>query len=183
MTENIPSVEVLPPEGNEPLTLAGYEVSPRQFLAFEVYCRTGKYKPAWEAAGVCKRTLLNWRRSPWWKAALQEYLREHQEKLAIYLSNRYEDIAEGFIGVVKGGPDATDKTANAKIQATKVFAELGDNPLINRRPDVRIQHNTFNSPGTLNMDKVAELSRLPGGHERILEIVSGSVAPPKEVLD
>ncbi len=169
-------VEVLPPEGKETVLLAGYKVTHVQWTAFEAFIETNCYTDACRIAGICEKTLWTWRKQPWWDAAMDEFIRRNQDRFMARLAKNSVKIADGLINVA-AGKDKEDKTANARVQAAKVYAEMGDKPLINRRHDVKIQNTTINA-GVLNIDKVREL-----GRDKILEIVSGSVAPPQEVME
>lgn len=175
---DVTEVEVLEPPPT-PTVIAGHELKPREWRAFEAFTETGSWMDAARAAGVARDTIRRWRYSKWWQVLMQQYLREHQEKLVVRLSQKVDVIADGLISVSEGDEKFV-KSANAVVQAVKVFAEIGEEPLINRRPNVQIQNNTFNNQGIMNFEKVVALSRLPGGREKILEIVSGNASPAEE---
>lgn len=158
-------------------TVAGHVLEPNEWTGFETYSDTGNMERAAEAAGVTAWTIWRWRGLEWWKELHRQFIQHRQEWFHQQMASKAEDILDGLFEVIDGD-DKTDKTANARVQAAKLFMEAGSDPIINRRPEVQIQHNKFEHHGTLNINKVREL-----GRERILEIVSGSVAPPKEVLD
>ncbi len=170
-------VEVLEPEVDSAILIGGYEVPPRMLRTFEAYVETSNYKQAARIGGVDISSIKRWRHGPIWRALSQDFLRRHQEDMAIRLAARVDVLADGVIEVADG-TDKKDSTANARVQAGRLFLEAGDDPMINRRPNVQIQHNTFNTQGALDINKVRELSR-----EEILEIVSGSVEPGKELLE
>ena len=158
-------------------TVAGHVLTPNEWLAFEVYGDTGDLKAAGKAAGVTKWTIWSWRMLPWWRELHRQFIQHHQDKFHQQMAIKSQDLLDGLMEIAEG-TDKGDKTASARVQAARLFMEAGADPIINRRPDIRIQHNTINNQGVLNIDKVRELSR-----EQILEIVSGSAPPPEEVLE
>ena len=95
---------------------------------------------------------------PWWKEGLRRILTEAQSKYTVILAKNAETIADGLVEVAKG-TDKTDKTANARVQAAGKFMEMGSDPLINRRPQVAITHNTQTNVLNLDPDKYKDLSK------------------------
>lgn len=98
-----------------------------------------------EAEGFSKvneRTIRGWMHLPWWIQEVDRMITEGQNVFALELAENGLEIAKGMLAVAKG-TDKTDKTANARVQAGKVFSEIGKSPLINRRPQLNIQNNTL----------------------------------------
>lgn len=120
----------------------GHTIAPHEFRAFEHFCVTGSISEAARAGGVAPSTIFRWRHQMWWRTLIEQHLRFHQERFAAKIAAHADEVADGLLEVARGD-DKSDKTASARIQAAKVFAELGRDPLVDRRARVSITNQTL----------------------------------------
>jgi len=158
-------------------TIAGRVLKPSEWVAFETYAKTGNLRKAAEAAGVTEWTLWSWRKQTWWGELHRQFIREHQEDFHSQMATRQEEILDGYFDVATGA-DKTDRTANARIQAARLYSEMGDDPLVKKRAAVEIHQNTANFHGRIDISKIKNL-----GAEKLLEWHNTGVMPPEMLED
>ena len=163
---------------NENLPLVcGHRLEPEQMLAFETWClgKTRGVAAVAKAVGVDVAIVKKWMHSVWWQELGDRYIQVRQGAFHRELARRSDEVAKAFFDVVNK-KDSEDRTANARINAVRLFAEMGKDPLVNRRPALQVVNNTVINKGTINIEK---LRALPS--ERLLEIAyTGDV--PEEVM-
>ena len=101
----------------------------------------------------------------------RQFIKEHQEDFHAQMASRKGEILDGYFDVATGA-DKTDRTANARVQAARLFSEMGDDPLVKRRAAVEINQNTVNFRGNINIAKIKELSA-----EKLLEWHNTGIMP------
>ncbi len=152
-----------PKEGGFPM-VCGHRVTSTEWRAFEVMV-LGEGKTVKEIVAQLTHegfkitiwALSWWRRQDWWKQMVCDNMRDSQETFLAILSKNAPALANGMVDVAKG-THKDDRTASARVNAAKVFMEAGTEPIINRRPQVQITHNTQTNVLTLDPSKYHEMS-------------------------
>ena len=148
----------------------GHTMLPMHWSAFSTFIETGNYTEASRRSGVHTSTIRQWRERPWWKKLVTDYLTSKQEEYHVKMASRVDDIVDGYFEVMTG-VDKEDKTATARINGARLFAEIGDNPLIKKhlwQINNNMQVNNF----AINYDKLSALSP-----EKVLEIARTGQIP------
>ena len=150
--ESVTNVQVINSEGVDleyeglPI-LGGHQVTPQQWSTFKHYCSNpGDYITIAEDSGVSIQSLELWRKKDWWKILHSQYLRHAQEDFAAKLAEKKDVMAKAVIDIASG-LDKNDRTATARVNAAKLFATVGENPILETRNKIEKIHNTFNSAG------------------------------------
>jgi hypothetical protein len=149
----------------------GHTMLPMHWTAISTFLETGNYSEVSKRVNVCRETVRKWRQQEWWKKLINDYLTSKQEEYHVKMSSRVDDIIDGYFEVVTGVNKDTDKTASARINGARLFAEIGDNPLIKKHM-WQINHNTQVNNFAINYNRLSELSP-----EKILEIARTGQIP------
>ena len=177
-----PRAPLTPEVVEEPLRdgrlVSGRQLRPNQWTAFETYWMTSSLKKAAAAAGVHYYTVWDWKRSTWWDELFNRLVKDAQESFHAKLSRHAETMADAVIEVAEG-KDKDDKTAAARVNAAKLFSQLGAEPLI-RQKGVEITNNTLNATGTIvvNRNATKDLSQLD-----MMKIITGEMPFPETKVD
>lgn len=139
-------------------TVAGHKLSVEEWTAFEAYAHTGKLADAAEAAGVPVSRLRRQRRTDWWKELEAEYIESRQQGYLLRIMNASDDFAEGLVRVAQGDESLDPRLANAMVGANKLFAEMGEKPVIDRKTKFVNNNNTLNNYGRIDVNRLGELS-------------------------
>jgi len=158
----------------------GHQVTPIQWQAFELYCSGMSQVEIAKAVGCDRWSIWNWRRQSWWAEMEADFFKAAQRRFQTQLAARSDEILNGLMGVA-AGVDKLDRTASARVQAAKLFADVGSDPLVVKKPTVNIQQNTINTGGgDFNVKKMKESDVTP---EDLLLIATGKKPPPDEWFD
>lgn len=149
----------------------GHQITPLEWAAYQASCelveveRNGIARVRSRASvevcakvGIAQRTLTSMKATGWWKEMDRIFVEERQKDFHRELSANQGVILEGGLAVSRGD-DPGDKTANAKVQMVKAFMESGADPIINRRPNVNITHNTQHNILNIDPGKFRDMSK------------------------
>lgn len=140
-------------------TVCGHKLTVEEWSAFEAYSLSGKLEDAANAVGIEVARLRRMRRTDWWRELEAEYIESRQQGYLMRIMNASNDFADGMIRVAKGGDkDLDPRVANAMVSANKLFAEMGQTPVIDRRTKVNVNNNTLNNYGRIDVNRLGELS-------------------------
>ena len=145
-------------DGDQMPDLGDHTLKPLELRVFEMFCDGKEVTEIAEAVGLSERTIKYWKKKPWWTEMRRQFIDDRTQGLYQRIAARAEEIEAGYFRVING-TDKQDKTANAVIQGVKVFAEMGPDPLINRKPNVLITHNTQNNILNADPDKFRAMSQ------------------------
>jgi len=162
----------------KPVKVAGHTMHPVEYEAFGLYCMGTKNKGIASALNIEPNTLAGWKRTSWWAALEDEYIVRKQKEFHVNLSKRTEDIEDAYFDIVTG-VDKTDRTASARVNAIKMFAEMGKNPLIDK--STRTDINSINITADNVTVESADLSKLSAAE--MLEMARTGVVPDKVVKE
>ena len=132
--------------GQEVIVVGDHPLSVVEWTMFQEFYKTSSTSEAmqqvFEITGevVPMSTLRSWRRMEWWKELHERFVKDGQDRFIMQLAEASEKIAKGLLDVATG-IDKDDRTAMARVQAARVFSEMGKDPVTNRRSDVMIQDN------------------------------------------
>ena len=164
-----------PPEGTGAV-IAGHRLKPNQWAAFETYWLSGSVEQAARSGSVSPWTIWNWRRSPWWQELFERHVQHHQQDFHSRLARHSKDLADGVIGVASG-KDTADKTASARVNAAKLFAEMGEKPLIKKRNlELTYIGNQQNNYGGINLGALKGMTQ-----EELLEMNESGTIPDRMI--
>jgi len=162
------AIEVLPPEQEiEPITeVDGHRITPKQFLYFQTYYLPDVDGNGEEARRRCvaqgyvmsPATAYKWRNSGWWKKLAIELFGQSQNDYRVKIAAMSGKLTSAMEAVLDGDP-TYHKTANAVVQANRVFGEIGDDPLIKKRPNFQSTTNITNNTLNLTQDQLADRLR------------------------
>ncbi len=113
-------------------------------------------KEAQETMGISRSAANAWQNEGWFIKMQDDLIDRQQRRYLGQLSSGVDRIVDGMMHVA----DSRDaKTANARVALGGRYAEMGKNPIIDKRPRVSITHNT--QLNTLNIDsgKFREMSK------------------------
>jgi len=162
-----------PPEELE--IIEGHIMLPVHWVVFDAFCETGNYSEAARRGGISRECLSDWRKKAWWKKKIDEFLVSKQQEFHTKLAARQKEISDGYFEVMTGA-DKDDKTAGARIQGTKLFMEMGDNPLIKKNSNQF--GNVYNSHvNNLSVDYSAVKSLANADPQLVLEMARTGVVP------
>lgn len=162
-------------EGELPVVM-GHQLTMQNWKALQGFVLTGKYTEGARRAGVSKPAIYLWHNQPWWQAMMRDYIKRSRERTLIDTARNYER-AIGTLESVMDATDKADKTAQARVNAARTVMELGEEPILNRRPNVQVQTNILHNHGTLNIERLRGKSS-----DQWLDIwATGKV--PEDVID
>jgi len=175
---NLPEVENL----TDLPQINGHQITLQQYNTFRAYLSNGgKVKYAAQSMGLHAATVSKWRREPWWKWLEERYIEESNRRTHLYLLAHQQEAVDTLLYVMRteenGGMSPDDKTAGGKVNAARLFLEVGNDPLIKKHPSVQINNNTIQNYGEINISK---LKQLPS--EKLHEIAA-TFEIPDEVKD
>ena len=134
----------------------GRPLTPRHYQAFWAYCAGLKPAEIAKTGNIAVATYWTWKLEPWWKELYKRFVEDRQAEFLTKLMDKNQEVLDGFLDVANSR-DA--KTASARVQGVKVLAEMGPNPLINRRPHIQITNNTQMNTLNLNPEKYRGMTR------------------------
>jgi hypothetical protein len=93
--------------------------------------------------GVAYKTLANIKCKPWWRELEDQYMVRAQGRFQTKIAAAADTFADGMIDVASGKNDETSKTASARVNAAKLFAEIGrgGGGLLPKTPSVAITND------------------------------------------
>ena len=124
----------------------GYNISPREWIAFTQYTATGDSKIAAQSAGITVATLYRWRKTTWWQNLVREVVEVQQDKFYTKLAKYSDEILNAFMAVIRSEESAR-QTATAIISAVKLYTQMakgGTEPLVSTKPVIE-NHKTENN--------------------------------------
>lgn len=166
-------------EGGPLPVIMGHQLRMREAMGFQTYIRTGNKFEAARQTGVHVSTIKKWCKLPWWIAMEQQFLKEVRRQTLVDVHRNHEKAVSTLAGVmdIKDESEAAQKTAQARVNAARTLLELGDDPVLNRRPNVQVNQNILHNHGTISIERLREQ-----GTDKLLEMfATGKV--PDEVID
>jgi len=123
---------------------------------------------------VNRSTIITWSKQNWWIKEVERHLGETQKEYHVALRNMGNKAVKGLERVV----DSTDpKSHGAIVNANKLLAEVGKDPLIDRKgAQLNVNTNIISGKTVLNLDKLGELTQ-----EELTRILLGDGAIPDKV--
>ena len=164
-------IEVLEPAFKEDrgavIDVDGHKITPAQWRCFELWIENSNMvevhkRLVVEGYTVTNSIVYHWKRQLWWGKLCDEFFGGAQNDFRTRIASKVEKIAEGLEGVATGD-EKYHKSANAVVQLGRLFGEMGDHPLIQKRPmfsnTTNIQNNTLNLTSDQLADKLRGLNQ------------------------
>ena len=154
--------------------IAGQVLQPKHLKAFELYTQYYSLEEVAQVMKISVRTLYQWRNQGWWKELHQTYIEDKQQDFYLQMCAKADEIITGYFEVVTGR-DKGDKTANARVQAAKLFMESGSNPLIKKHAATfNIQNTQVTQTNRINIQQLKEMTQA-----ELLEMNLTGIIPEK----
>ena len=154
-------------------TVCGHLVSDEEMQAFLLFLQGYSLKEIGLRLKRGSNTVSQWKRSEWWNQMYADHLHERQKKFESQLSAHNDRILSGYMDVMES---RDDRTAMARIQGTKLYMEMGDDPLIKKQPKT-VVNNTLIQTGRLDPEKINEMDE-----DELLEAARTGIIPDKVKL-
>ena len=119
----------------------GHKLTPKQWLAFEIYIKTSNYVAASNAAKVPKTEIAKWSQSDWWNDLFDTFIQQKQDELMGNLTNHYDKLGNAITSIWDGTID-DHRLAGTIAKTFETVAKLARgkvDPLISSKRDVNIK--------------------------------------------
>ena len=150
------------PEVYEAMEVAGTRLDPTKLKFFQRMVRKKweeSQRQIAEELGISEITASSWKKSPWFAELYSRHVMDARKKFEAELCARSDELIEHFFDIVSG-KRSEDRSANAAVGLLRQWMEMGDDPLIKKKPGIAIQNNnTLNTSVTLDVGKLKELNQ------------------------
>ena len=129
------------------MRLAGEDLSQQQLDVFQDYYTRDLATPLKAVAdkhGISLKQIRAWQRTQWWQLLFDEFIKNHSNDLYSQMAQKVPDMIQAMDAILKADHEY-DKSASAIVNLIRLFADMGENPLIRKSKDGLInQRNTIN---------------------------------------
>lgn len=157
MEKSLTPLGVVEPVDSLPY-IAGHQVNPGQWKAFDVWHRTGDVSLAAAAANVTLATFRDWRKTQWWTQLYDEWFRPAQEDFVRGIVERDADALKAYQDILTG-ERCDDRSASAAAALLKLRTEIGKDPIVNRRPVTNINTGLQINAGQVNVQVLQQMTQ------------------------
>ncbi|KKM88605.1 hypothetical protein LCGC14_1256970 [marine sediment metagenome] len=172
--------EVMEPEEDNPRVIAGHTMTVLQVRLFELWTISRSKAAAWRALKkevgqecIAQKTANGWFTETWWKEMERDFFEDRRLEHRKSFVNLQKKSVKAM-GKILDGTYKEPKMANAAAVTSKLIAEAGPSPLVDRRPQVQIDARTQVQNTTFNFQRLGELTQ-----EELQDILDGAPMPRK----
>ena len=157
-----------------------HKLTVHEFNVFKAYCDNNSVEATSDMFGVPKSSIYKMRKQEWWGELSKAFIEDAQWTLYKGLAEKTDKMAES-IGSIIDGSFMEPKLANAVVNATKLFTQLGKkfgttyiDPLLQTKKDLFIDNSVHNET-TLHVTIQEAIQFM--SKEEILDYPHGGVIP------
>jgi hypothetical protein len=157
LTESRDELPEFMDEGGLPV-INGHQITVFEWNGFKAYVDAmGNKSQASRALGVTRQNFYRWEVEPWWKWLCDRYIVAEQRRTHVAIARKMHMAADTLYDVM-ANTSPNDRTAGARVNAAQTVLKVGNDPLIKVSPSLQINQNIINNHGTINVNKLKELS-------------------------